>query len=78
MGLATSDRSETIAGLLFSLVGAEPAGFAIDNVRFGTGSQIAGGTPRVVVAAPVNNPLALGFFVFAIGLIAATAVRRYR
>lgn len=77
LGLATSDRSETIAGLLFSLVGAEPAGFAIDNVRFGTGSQIAGGTPRVVVAAPVNNPLALGFFVFAIGLISVSAVRRY-
>jgi hypothetical protein len=35
LGLATTDGSESIAGLLFSLVGPEPAGYAIDNVRFG-------------------------------------------
>ncbi len=76
LGLATADRTETIAGLLFSLVGAEPAGFAIDNVRFGTSGQITGGTPRVVVAAPANNPWALGFMVLAIGLMVSVAVRR--
>ena len=34
LGLATNDGSALIKGVLFSLVGAEPAGFAIDNVRF--------------------------------------------
>jgi len=35
LGLVSDDGSEEIAGLLFSLVGPEPFGFAIDNVRFG-------------------------------------------
>jgi PEP-CTERM motif len=47
LGLVTADHSATIAGLLFSLVGAEPAGFAIDDVRFGVGSQVVPpGTPE--------------------------------
>ena len=40
LGLATQDGSATIAGLLFSLSGDEPAGFGIDNVRFGTAGQV--------------------------------------
>jgi hypothetical protein len=46
LGLVTSDGSNQIAGLQFSLVGAENSGFAIDNVRFGTAGQISvpGGT----------------------------------
>ena len=36
LGLVTDDGKNNIAGLEFTLVGAEPAGFAIDNVRFGT------------------------------------------
>jgi PEP-CTERM motif len=40
LGLVTADHSATISGLLFSLVGDEPAGFAIDDVRFGVGSQV--------------------------------------
>jgi len=39
IGLVTQDGSSTIAGLLFSLVGSEPAGFAIDNLRFGIAGQ---------------------------------------
>lgn len=47
LGLVTSDGSEQIAGLQFSLVGDEPAGFAIDNVRFGrTGQVIPPGIPE--------------------------------
>lgn len=47
LGLVTDDGSEQIAGLLFSLVGAEPAGFAIDNLRFGkTGEVIVPGVPE--------------------------------
>lgn len=40
LGLVTDDGSESIAGLLFSLVGPEPAGYAIDNVRFGLAGQV--------------------------------------
>jgi hypothetical protein len=41
LALGTSDHSADIAGLLFSLVGAEPAGFDIDNLEF-VGSQVTG------------------------------------
>ena len=40
LGLVTDDGTASIAGLLFSLVGPEPAGFAIDNLRFGLPGQI--------------------------------------
>ncbi len=40
LGLVTSDGTNQIAGLQFSLVGAEPAGFAIDNLRFGVAGQV--------------------------------------
>lgn len=40
LGLVTDDGSAQIAGLLFSLVGAEPAGFGIDNLRFGLAGQV--------------------------------------
>jgi hypothetical protein len=42
LGLGTNDHSADIGGLLFSLVGAEPAGFDIDNLKFGVGSQVTG------------------------------------
>jgi hypothetical protein len=40
LGLVTSDHSAAIGGLLFSLVGAENAGFAVDDIRFGVGEQV--------------------------------------
>lgn len=40
MALVTSDGSETIAGLQFSLVGAEQAGFGIDDLAFASAEQI--------------------------------------
>ncbi|HYZ64041.1 MAG TPA: PEP-CTERM sorting domain-containing protein, partial [Acetobacteraceae bacterium] len=40
LGLVTADGSAIISGLLFHLVGSEPAGFDVDNIRFGTGSQV--------------------------------------
>jgi hypothetical protein len=40
LGLVTDDGLNRIAGLQFSLVGDEPAGFAIDNLRFGTTGQV--------------------------------------
>jgi len=54
LGLVSADGSATIAGLLFSLVGAEPAGFAIDNLRFGTAGQVT-----VPGAVPEPTSLAL-------------------
>jgi hypothetical protein len=40
LGLVTSDGQATIAGVEFSLVGDEPAGFDIDNVEFGGQGQV--------------------------------------
>jgi hypothetical protein len=40
LGLATRDLSPRIAGLEFHLVGPEPAGFGIDNLRFGAPEQV--------------------------------------
>jgi len=41
LGLVTDDGSERIAGVFLDLVGSEPAGFAIDNLRFGRAGQVA-------------------------------------
>jgi hypothetical protein len=40
LALVTEDGSESIAGLQFSLVGPEPAGFAIDDVSFARSTQL--------------------------------------
>lgn len=40
LGLVTSDGTASIAGLQFHLVGDEPAGFDVDNIRFGVGNQV--------------------------------------
>jgi len=40
LGLVTDDGQATIAGLEFSLVGDEPAGFDIDNLEFGVQGQV--------------------------------------
>jgi hypothetical protein len=40
LGLATRDLAPRIAGLEFHLVGAEPAGFGVDNIRFGAPEQV--------------------------------------
>lgn len=50
LGLMTDDGSERIAGLLFSIVGEEPAGVGIDNLRFGDGDD-------VVIPLPATLPL---------------------
>jgi hypothetical protein len=40
LGIATTDGIARIAGVSLDLVGAEPAGFGIDNLRFGTPGQV--------------------------------------
>ncbi len=64
LGLATQDGSATIAGLLFSLTGDEPAGFAIDNVRFGTAGQV------VIPGNDVPEPSSIALLVAALAALA--------
>jgi len=54
MGLATKDLSPKIAGLEFHLVGNEPQGFGVDNIRFGAPQQVD--LPGVVPPAPQPPP----------------------
>lgn len=70
LGLVTDDGSAQIAGLLFSLVGPEPAGFAIDNLRFGTAGQ-------VIVPGRLPEPASLALVGIA-ALAGAGAARRRR
>jgi PEP-CTERM motif len=46
LGLVTGDGQPQIAGLLFSLVGEEPYGFGIDNLRFGAAGQVTPPVPE--------------------------------
>jgi hypothetical protein len=68
LGLVESTGAATISGLLFSLVGSEPAGFAIDNVRFGVQGQV------IVPTVPEPATLAL----LGAGLLGLGLARRKR
>lgn len=70
LGLVTADGSNQIAGVFLDLVGAEPEGFAIDNLRFGRAGQVAepGG------ALPEPATLAL----LGLGLAGLGAARRLK
>jgi hypothetical protein len=50
LGLATRDLAPRIAGIEFHLVGAEPHGFGVDNIRFGAPQQVD--LPGVTPPAP--------------------------
>lgn len=69
LGLVTQDGSESIAGLLFSLAGEEPAGFAIDNLRFGQAGQ-------VVVPGQIPEPSTL--VLLGLGLLGLALIRHWR
>ncbi len=63
LGLVTNDGSAAIAGLQFSLIGPEPAGFAIDSLQFGLpgevvvpgGTAVPGPLPILGVAAAFSQ-----------------------
>lgn len=65
LGLVEANGTATIAGLLFSLVGPEPAGFAIDNVRFGLPGEVV-----------VPEPMSLALFGLGLAGLAGVARRR--
>jgi hypothetical protein len=69
LGLVSDTGQAEIAGLLFSLVGSEPAGFAIDNLRFGLRGQVIDPGPT-----PVPEPASMALF--GIGLAGLLASRR--
>ena len=68
LGLVTDNGANAIAGLQFSLVGAEPAGFAIDNLRFGTAEQ--------VVVPGIPEPETYAMMLAGLGLLGFVARRR--
>jgi hypothetical protein len=63
LGLKTSDGTNQIAGLQFSLVGAEPFGFAIDNVQFTVGVDAPSATavpePFTIVGTLIGGSAAM-------------------
>lgn len=54
LGLVTDTGDALIAGVFLDLVGSEPAGFAIDNLRFGRAGE--------VIVPPIPVPAALPLF----------------
>lgn len=68
LGLVTPDGSAQIAGVFLDLVGAEPAGFAIDNLRFGTRGQ--------VVVPGIPEPGSWAMLIAGFGLTGAMMRRR--
>ena len=65
LGLAVASGANGIAGVFLDLVGSEPAGFAIDNVRFGQSDDVVVGPP-----VSVNEPAMSALFVILIaGLV---------
>lgn len=68
LGLVTSDGAPQIAGVFLELVGPEPAGFAIDNLRFGERGQ--------VVVPGIPEPTSWAMLIAGFGLTGAVLRRR--
>ena len=69
LGLVTDDKSETIAGVFLNLVGPEPAGFAIDSLRFGY---------RDSIQIPIPEPETYAMLLAGLGVVGVAAKRRRR
>lgn len=68
LGLVMADGVARIAGLEFSLVGAEPAGFAIDNVRFAKAGE--------VVVPSIPEPQTYALMLAGLGVVGWATRRR--
>lgn len=68
--LGLVSQSADIAGVFLDLVGSEPAGFAVDSIRFGKRGE--------VVIPPSEVPLPAGLPLLGAGLVALAALRRRR
>ena len=75
LGLVTSDGSADISGILFSLVGPEPAGFDVDNISFGVGSQVTIPTPPTPTP-PTGVPEPASFALLSLGIASLGLMRR--
>ncbi|MEM7225560.1 MAG: PEP-CTERM sorting domain-containing protein [Pseudomonadota bacterium] len=73
LGLQTDDGMERIAGVLFSVVGFEPSGFAIDNLRFALEGEVT--DPEVQIPEPQALML---FLAGLLGLVVLTWRRQPR
>jgi hypothetical protein len=77
LGLVTASGNNEIAGLLFSLAGAENAGFAIDNLRFGDAAVIGGPQdPIEFRAVPLLNPWSIALLSLVLLSLGLLVVRR--
>jgi len=72
LGLVLDTGEALIAGVFLDLVGAEPAGFAIDNLRFGVAGQVT------VPGAEVPIPAALPLFLAGLAGLHAVGRRKKR
>ncbi len=68
LGLVTDNNMAQIAGVFLDLVGSEPAGFGIDNLRFGVQGQI--------VVPGVPEPTSWAMLIAGFGLTGAVMRRR--
>lgn len=68
LGLITDNNTAQIAGVFLDLVGSEPAGFAIDNLRFGL--------PGQVVNPGIPEPASWAMLIAGFGLTGAAMRKR--
>jgi len=77
LGLVTASGNNEIAGLLFSLAGAESAGFAIDNLRFGDASVVGPGPgPMEFRSVPLLNSWSIALLSLVLLSLGLIVVRR--
>ena len=81
LGLVTASGTNDIAGLLFSLVGEETNGFAIDNLRFGDDSVVGPGPgpgpePTTLRSVPLLDVWSLGLLSVVLMTLGVLVIRR--
>lgn len=70
LGLVTADGTDRIAGVFLDLVGTEPAGFNIDNLRFGRAGE--------VTIPGIPEPATWAMMIAGFGMVGAAMRRRQK